>query len=84
MIVKVQRLMDDGYGTTHVIGESVFDETLYEDIQKADSDNEIYDALLEIVEDTDIDLYELGNPKGYGNLVDEFRIYVDGQLYKTV
>ena len=76
--------MDDGYGTTHVIGESVFDETLYEDIQKAESDNEIYDALLEIVEDTDVDLYENGNPNGYGNLVDEFRIYVDGQLYKTV
>ena len=62
MVVKVQRLMDDGYGTTHVIGESVFDETLYEDIQKAESDNEIYDALLEIVEDTDVDLYENGNP----------------------
>ena len=76
--------MDDGYGTTHVIGESRFDETLYDDIQQAESDNEIYDALLEIVEDTDIDLYEMGNPNGYGNVVDEFRIYIDGKHFKTV
>ena len=27
MKLKVQRLMDDGYGTTHVIGEGYFDET---------------------------------------------------------
>lgn len=84
MDVLVQRLMDDGYGTTHIIGESRFDETLYDDIQQAESDNEIYDALLEIVEDTDIDLYEIGNPKGYGNVVDEFRIYIDGEHFKTV
>jgi hypothetical protein len=84
MDILVQRLMDDGYGTTHVIGESRFDETLYDDIQQAESDNEIYDALLEIVEDTDIDLYEMGNPNGYGNVVDEFRIYIDGKHFKTV
>lgn len=84
MEVLVQRYMDDGYGNTHIIGESKFDETLYDDIQRAESDNEIYDALLEIVDDTDVDLYQIGNPDGYGNVVDEFRIYVDGNLFKTV
>jgi len=84
MKVKVQRIMDDGCGNTHIIGESYFDETLYNDIISAESDSVIYDALTEIVEETDIDLYEIGNPNGYGNSVDEFRIYVDGELFKTV
>lgn len=84
MEVLVQRYMDDGYGNTHIIGESKFDETLYDDIQRAESDNEIYDALLEIVDDTDVDLYQIGNPDGYGNVVDEFRIFVDGKHFKTV
>jgi len=76
--------MDDGYGNTHLIEEGTFDKTLYENIQKAESDSEIYDALLEIVPETNIDLYSIGNPNGYGNVVDEYRIYVDGELYKTV
>lgn len=76
--------MDDGYGNTHLIEEGTFDRTLYENIQKAESDSEIYDALLEIVPETNIDLYSIGNPNGYGNVVDEYRIYVDGELYKTV
>ena len=84
MDILVQRYMDDGYGNTHVVAEGKFDETLYDDIQKAESDYEIYDALLEIVEETDVDLYEFGNPNGYGNLVDEFRIYINGEHYKTV
>jgi len=84
MEVLVQRYMDDGYGNTHLIEEGTFDETLYNDIQKAESDSEIYDALLEITPETDIDLYSIGNTDGYGNIVDEYRIYVDGELYKTV
>ena len=50
MDILVQRYMDDGYGNTHVVAEGKFDETLYDDIQKAESDYEIYDALLEIDE----------------------------------
>ena len=84
MKVLVQRYMDDGYGNTHLIEEGTFDKTLYENIQKAESDSEIYDALLEIVPETNIDLYSIGNPNGYGNVVDEFRIYVDGELFKTI
>ena len=84
MEVMVLRMMDDGYGSTHIIGEGTFDETLLKDIESAESDSEIYDALIEIVPETDVDLYSIGNPNGYGNEVDEFRIYVDGQLYKTV
>jgi hypothetical protein len=84
MKVLVQRYMDDGYGNTHLIEEGTFDETLYEDIQKAESDSEIYDALMEITPETDIDLSTIGNPRGYGNVVDEYRIYVNGNLYKTV
>jgi len=84
MELLVQRYMDDGYGNTHLIEEGTFDKTLYEDIQKAESDSEIYDALMEIVPETDVDLYSIGNPNGYGNVVDEYRIYVDGELYKTV
>ena len=84
MEVLVQRYMYDGYGNTHLIEEGTFDETLFEDIQKAESDSKIYDALLEIVPETDIDLYSIGNPNGYGNAVDEYRIYVVGELSKTV
>lgn len=84
MKVKVQRLMDDGYGTTHVIGEGYFDETLYNDILSAKDNSEIYESLMDIVPDTDIELYEIGNPNGYGNVVDEFRIYVNGELFKTI
>jgi len=84
MEVLVQRYMDDGYGNTHLIEEGKFDETLYEDIQKAKSDSEIYDALLEITPETDLHLYSIANPNGYGNVVDEYRIYVNGELYKTV
>ena len=84
MEVMVLRMMDDGYGSTHIIGEGTFDETLYNDIQKAESDSEIYDALIEILPETDVDLYSIGNPNGYGNVVDEFHIYVDGELFKTV
>lgn len=84
MKVKIQRLMDDGYGITHVIGEGYFDETIYNDILSAKDNSEIYEALMDIVSDTDIDLYEIGNPNGYGNIVDEFRIYVNGELFKTI
>lgn len=84
MKVLVQRYMDDGYGNTHLIEEGTFDKTLYEDIQKAGSDSEIYENLMGFVPETEIDLNKIGNPRGYGNVVDEFRIYVDGELYKTV
>lgn len=84
MKVKVQRLMDDGYGSTHIIGEGYFDETLINDIEKAEDDSEIYEALMDIVPDTDIDLYSIGNPNGYGNMVDGFRIYINGELFKTI
>ena len=84
MKILVQRYMDDGYGNVHLIEEGTFDEILYEDIQKAESDSEIYDALLEITPETDVDLYSIANPNGYGNVVDEYRIYVNGELFKTV
>ena len=84
MKILVQRYMDDGYGNVHLIEEGTFDETLYEDIQKAESNSEIYDALLEITPETDVDLYSIANPNGYGNVVDEYRIYVNGELFKTV
>jgi hypothetical protein len=84
MEVMVLRMMDDGYGYTHIIGEGTFDETLLKDIQSAKDDSEIYDALMEIVPETDVDLYSIGNPNGYGNEVDEFRIYVDRKLIKIV
>jgi len=84
MKVLLQRYMDDGYGNTHLNEEGTFDETLYEDIQKAESDSEIYDALIEITPETDIDISTIGNPRGYGNVVDGYRIYVNGNLYKTV
>ena len=84
MEVLVQRYMDDGYGNTHLIEEGTFDKTLYEDIQKAESDSEIYENLMGFLPETDIDLSTIGNPNGYGNVVDEYRIYVDGELYKTI
>lgn len=84
MEVLVQRYMDDGYGNTHLIEEGTFGEELYNDIRNAESDSEIYDALMEITPETDLDLYSIANPNGYGNVVDEYRIYVNGELYKTV
>ena len=84
MRVLVQRYMDDGYVNTHLIEEGTFDETLYNDMLSAHDDSEIYDALMEITPETDLDLYSIGNPNGYGNVVDEYRIYVDGELFKTV
>lgn len=85
MEVLVQRYMDDGYGNTHLIEQGNFGEELYNDIQNAESDSEIYDALMEITHPIEgIDLSTIGNPNGYGNVVDEFRIYVDGNLFKTV
>ena len=84
MRVLVQRYMDDGYGNTHLIEEGTFDETLYNDMLSAADDTEIYDALMEITPETDLDLYSIANPNGYGNVVDEYRIYVDGELFKTV
>lgn len=84
MRVLVQRYMDDGYGNTHLIEEGTFDETLYNDMLSAHDDTEIYDALMEITPETDLDLYSIANPNGYGNVVDEYRIYVDGELFKTV
>ena len=44
MKVLVQRMMDYGYGITHLKEDVTFDKTLYENIQKAESDSEIYDA----------------------------------------
>ena len=84
MKVLVQRYMDDGYGNAHLIEEGTFDETLYNDMLSAADDTEIYDALMEITPETDLDLYSIANPNGYGNVVDEYRIYVNGELYKTV
>jgi len=84
MEVLVQRYMDDGYGNTHMIEEGKFGEELYNNILTAKSDSEIYDALMEITPETDLDLYSIANPNGYGNVVDEYRIYVNGELYKTV
>lgn len=84
MEVLVQRYMDDGYGNTHMIEEGKFGEELYNNIMEAKSDSEICDALMQITPETDVDLYSIANPNGYGNVVDEYRIYVNGELYKTV
>lgn len=84
MKVLVQRYMDDGYGNTHIIEEGSFGEELYNKIQNFESDSEVFEFLLEMVPETDLDLYSIGNPNGYGNVVDEYRIYVDGEHFKTI
>jgi hypothetical protein len=84
MKVLIQRFIDDGYGKVHLIEEGVFDRDFFEEIKKAGTDSDVYELLLEKVPETDIDMYSIGNPKGYGNAIDEYRIYVDGQHYKTV
>ncbi len=84
MKVNVQRLMDDGYGNVHIIAEGYFDETLYNDIVAAPSESDIYQILMDVTPDTDVDLNIIGNPNGYANSVDEFYIYVDGKLFKRI
>ena len=76
--------MDDGYGNTQLVEEGKFGEELYNEIQNAESDSEIYENLMGFVPETDIDLSTIGNPRGYGNMVDEYRIYLNGELYKTI
>ena len=84
MKVLIQRYMDDGYGQIHLVEEGVFGQDLFEEITKAESEYDIYELLVGFVPETDIDLNSIGNPNGYGNVTDEFRIWVDGEHYKTV
>lgn len=67
-----------------MIEEGVFEQDFFEEIEKLETDSDVYELLLENVPETEIDLYSIGNPNGYGNLTDEYRIYVDGEHYKTV
>jgi hypothetical protein len=76
--------MDDGYGNIHLIEEGEFEQDILDQIHELESDTEIFDFLLEIVPSTEIDLNSIGNPSGFGNEVDEYRIFVDRKLYRKV
>jgi hypothetical protein len=84
MFLVVQRYMDDGYGNIHLIEEGEFEQDILDQLNELETDAEVFDFLLEIVPATEMDLNSIGNPSGYGNEVDEYRIYVDGKLYRTV
>ena len=93
MKILIERYMDDGYGNTHFVEEGTFDDKrfrlghnsiqeLYEIIQK---ENEIIiEELMGYLPTTHIEMDDIGNPNGYGNEVDEYRIYVDGEHCKTI
>ena len=93
MKILIERYMDDGYGNTHFVEEGTFDDKrfrlghnsiqeLYEIIQK---ENEIIrEEVMGYLPTTHIEMDDIGNPNGYGNEVDEYRIYVDGEHYKTI
>ena len=83
MKILVQRFMDDGYGKTHIIEEGTFDESILTEIDGMD-DIDIHELLMEKTTETDVDIYSIGNPNGYGNVVDEYRIVKDGELYQTI
>jgi len=83
MKILVQRFMDDGYGKTHIIEEGSFDESILTEIDGMD-DIDIHELLMEKTTETDVDIYSIGNPNGYGNVVDEYRIFKDGELYQTI
>jgi len=83
MKILVQRFMDDGYGKTHIIEEGTFDESILTEIDGMD-DIDIHELLMEKTTETDVDIYSIGNPNGYGNVVDEYRIFKDGELYQTI
>ena len=75
--------MDDGYWNTHIIEEGTFDESLLNEIDGMD-DMDIHELLMNKTSETDVDIYSIGNPNGYGNVVDEYRIFKDGELYLTI
>lgn len=83
MKILVQRFMDDGYGKTHIIEEGSFDESILTEIDGMD-DIDIHELLMEKTTETDVDIYSIGNPNGYVNVVDEYRIFKDGELYQTI
>lgn len=83
MKILVQRFMDDGYGKTHIIEEGSFDESILTEIDGMD-DIDIHELLMEKTTETDVDIYSIGNPNGYGNVEDEYRIFKDGELYQTI
>ena len=83
MKILVQRFIDDGYGKTHIIEEGSFDESILTEIDGMD-DIDIHELLMEKTTETDVDIYSIGNPNGYGNVVDEYRIFKDGELYQTI
>lgn len=84
MVLLVQRYMDDGYGNIHLIEEGEFEQDILDQINELESDTEIFDFLLEIVPAAQIDLNSIGNPSGFGDKVDEYRIFVDGKLDRIV
>ena len=47
-------------------------------------DIDIHELLMEKTTETDVDIYSIGNPNGYVNVVDEYRIFKDGELYQTI
>lgn len=83
MKIIVQRFMDDGYGNTYIIEEGTFDESLIDEIDGMD-DIDIHELLMNKTSETDVDIYSIGNPNGFGNVVDEYRIFKDGELYLTI
>ena len=82
MSILIQRLLDDGYGNIYVIEEA----TLTDDFQKTLSemyDQELVDFCINnTIEKEDVNMGKIGNPRGYGNDTDEYRIYFNGELFK--
>ena len=86
--------MDDGYGNTHLVEEGTFDdkrfrlghnsiEELYNLLQN-EEDEIIREELMGYLPIEHIEMSSIGNPNGFGNVVDEYRIYIDGEHYKTL
>ena len=94
MKINIKRYMDDGYGNTHLVEEGTFDdkrfrfghnsiEELYNLLQN-EEDEIIREELMGYLPITHIEMDDIGNPNGYGNDVDEYRIYFDGNHHKTI
>ena len=94
MIINIKRYIDDGYGNTHLVEEGTFDdkrfrlghnsiEELYNLLQN-EEDEIIREELMGYLPIEHIEMSSIGNPNGFGNVVDEYRIYIDGEHYKTL
>lgn len=73
--------MDDGYGNTFIVEEGEYPITLLDSMD----DTELYEYLIENTPTTDIDMYTIGNPSGYGNMMDEYRIFTsENELVRVI